>query len=476
VLKDSLVLDVTTYPDFAQVESDEPQTTVNRRFEVFFPEKRQFFTENSSYFEVPMITGNQLLFTRRIANPDFGARLTGKLGRTSIGALVADDRLPGETVPRTDPLTGSRAYFGMLRVSRDLARQSNIGASHVTRQFEGSFNRVADVDGTFRLGKTWTASGLLARSWSEDLQGNGKSGTDIDAKLLREGRGFNSNTTFTSISPSFRADAGYIYRTDFRTLLENASYSFWPQSSAFTKITAGLYGEKSWFASGGDAFGDISPLVSFEIKHQTTIQVSPDFWYDVLRPRDCAALSRSQRYFQRKLGVAITSSQLKHVTVQAKYWANGTALNYIPPPGEPPKLARWEHAEASLSLLAAGGLTIKNTYLFDRNRTIDSNQAIYNSHIFRTKWNWQLNREFSLRFIVQYNALLTNPLFTSAETARSFNADFLITYLIHPGTAIYAGYNSDLSRPGPAVGPVDPARFVNDGRQFFVKASYLFRF
>lgn len=71
--------------------------------------------------------------------------------------------------------------------------------------------------------------------------------------------------------------------------------------------------------------------------------------------------------------------------------------------------------------------------------------------------------------------MLTNPLFTATTTARGFDADFLLTYLIHPGTAFYIGYNSNLSEPGP-VAPVNPYRFVNDGRQVFAKIEYLFRF
>ena len=62
---------------------------------------------------------------------------------------------------------------------------------------------------------------------------------------------------------------------------------------------------------------------------------------------------------------------------------------------------------------------------------------------------------------------------------EGFNADFLITYLVHPGTAIYVGYNSDLQNLNvqPNVGVVNTAKgFLNDSRQFFVKVSYMFRF
>jgi hypothetical protein len=86
--------------------------------------------------------------------------------------------------------------------------------------------------------------------------------------------------------------------------------------------------------------------------------------------------------------------------------------------------------------------------------------------------------------ILQYNSVLSNPAISSLSPTKNFNADFLITYLIHPGTAIYVGYNSNLSNLDrdlaldPITGAIltHPNTFINDGRQFFVKASYLFRF
>ena len=115
ILKDSLVLDFTLNPDFSEVESDEPQVTVNQRFEVFFPEKRPFFLENSTFFQTPI----NLLFTRRIADPQYGARMTGKLGHYALGAFFIDDRAPGKRVPASDALFGKRAYNGIFRIARD---------------------------------------------------------------------------------------------------------------------------------------------------------------------------------------------------------------------------------------------------------------------------------------------------------------------------------------------------------------------
>ena len=94
IVKDSIVFDATINPDFSDVESDQPQFTVNQRYPVYFPELRPFFLENANYFATPIT----LLYTRNIIRPDYGGRITGKIGQTNIGLLAIDDREPGQTV------------------------------------------------------------------------------------------------------------------------------------------------------------------------------------------------------------------------------------------------------------------------------------------------------------------------------------------------------------------------------------------
>src|SRR5262252_1015555 len=118
----------------AKVESDDPQVTVNQRFEVFFPEKRPFFMENAGFFSTP----ETLFFSRRIANPQFGLRLTGKLGRWDLGVLAIDDRAPGQGLADGDPLEGRRAGIGIARVQRELGTDSKLGVLVTSRDFAGS--------------------------------------------------------------------------------------------------------------------------------------------------------------------------------------------------------------------------------------------------------------------------------------------------------------------------------------------------
>jgi hypothetical protein len=69
-------------PDFSEIGTDDPKVQVNQRYEVIFPEWRPFFIENASIFSTP----EQVFFSCRIVNPQFGLKLTGSLDRWSVGA------------------------------------------------------------------------------------------------------------------------------------------------------------------------------------------------------------------------------------------------------------------------------------------------------------------------------------------------------------------------------------------------------
>ncbi|MGH9568800.1 MAG: hypothetical protein ACRD4F_04135, partial [Candidatus Angelobacter sp.] len=159
----------------------------------------------------------------------------------------------------------------------------------------------------------------------------------------------------------------------------------------------------------------------------------------------------------------------------------GTATNFVPRTG-PPVLGYQNTGFLAGVVRPARGLTVENTYLLTRLLDQDSGLNIFNNHILRSKWNYQFTKEFSLRLIGQYTATLSNPGLTTLQTTKNFNGDVLFTYLVNPGTAIYVGYNSNLQNLDPLLlkTPDGLARtrntFINDGRQVFVKLSYLFRY
>jgi hypothetical protein len=477
ILKDSLVLDVTARPDFSQVESDDPQFTANQRYQIYYPDKRPFFTENSSYFEVPMVVPSQhFLFTRKIAHPDFGARLTGKLGHYSVGAFVADDRSPGESVPTSDPLAGKHAYFDMFRVTRDLPAQSNVGVSYAERRFEDSYSRVADLDTTFGIGRTWKGTLMGGYSWNRSLDGATYAGGTLDATLTRVSRGFNYIGYFVNRAPGFQPEMSYYDHSDWREVGQTFAYQFWPQNPWITRVWTEIYAARMWHYNGDLSWEGVKPMVKVDVKHNTTLTGYVWTWRDGFGPRDFKVFDHVIKFPTVPaygLGITSTQSRLMSFNLQAEW---GRGANQVPAVGTAPVRVRYQRIQADWSLFPSRGLSISNTYLFNRQISLADGRAVYNLNIARSKWNWQLTRELSFRFIAQYNSLLANPLLTANPTARSLNGDFLITYLVHPGTAVYVGYNSNLSKPGPATGFDSPDEFVNDDRQFFVKMSYMFRF
>ncbi len=167
VIQDSLTLDATANPDFSQVESDEPQVTVNERFEVFFPERRPFFIENAQFFQTPL----NLVFTRRIADPLLGTRLTGKVGPWAIGALVADDEAPGKRALPGSPLRGQGSLFGIFRVSRDVFEQGSVGAIYTDWSLDGSSNRVGGADFRFLLTPNLALAGQAVNELDDTTRG-----------------------------------------------------------------------------------------------------------------------------------------------------------------------------------------------------------------------------------------------------------------------------------------------------------------
>lgn len=159
VLRDSLVLDVAVNPDFSRVESDEPQVTVNQRFEVFVPERRPFFVENAGLLRTPI----DLFFSRRVTDPSVGARMTAHwaLGHSEVSPI--DDRA-SETSRENAGEPGARAGIAVARVQREIADQSMVGMLVTSGTFGARTNPVMAVDGRLKLSSNWVVNAPLART------------------------------------------------------------------------------------------------------------------------------------------------------------------------------------------------------------------------------------------------------------------------------------------------------------------------
>jgi len=478
ILHGRFVLDATVNPDFSQVESDQPQITVNQRFEVFFPEKRPFFLENSNYFTTPI----NLVFTRRIGHPEFGLRLTGKSGPWAVGVLATDDRAPGEAVPPTDPHSGDHATFTIARVSHDILDQSTIGAIFTDREFGGGYNRVGGIDANLKLNQNWRLQGAAVASSTLNVDGTHSAGPGYKADLERSGRQLNLQALYLDYSPGFVTETGFVNRVDIRQQNFNAGYTIRPEGKVLISYGPTVQQFSIWDHRGTALDYALLPGFRVDLTRATWVNFHPyAFDHVYLRPKDYSGLPKVTYYPQPYWGVEGATSWIKQIDF-SWFFVSGAGVNYNPSAGRVPVIGHEDQGNFTLTLHASGRLRIDNNYLLEHIRERDTHLTAVTNHIVRSKWNYQFTQALSARVILQYNSVLSNPLLSSLSPTKNFNADFLITYLVHPGTAIYVGYNSNLQNldrrliPTPTGLLTTPDNYINDSRQFFVKASYLFRF
>jgi hypothetical protein len=541
VIRDHFVLDLTANPDFSQVESEDPQITVNQRFEVYFPEKRPFFLENEDYFRTPL----DLFFTRNIEDPSAGIRLTGKEGPYSVGLMATDDRGPGLAVPSFCPfpetpsicsnnLSGARSYFTVARASRDIFKESSVGALYTDWECPatGEFNRVGGIDTRLKFNANWSLEGQAVTSssnlhglnvsnlentceyglypFSSGNAGNGSyyAGPADKLDLKREGLHFTYEGTYTDVSPGFVTVPGFVNRVDVRGMYQELDYRFRPKKGWIVDWGPSLNQRLVYDHEGNRLDTDYLPYLAIQGRGQTLIFLYPyEELRERLRPQDFAFLGLSVNqnfdYHEHRSGAVFQTGYFKKATIGAGYyWGDG--VNFVPALTAAPQflLGRLNTATGTLTFRPLQPLKIENTYLFERLRAGDDayltvlaqvpgvGRGVFNNHIARSKWNWQFTPQLSLRVILQYNSVLANTPgskafpYTYLPTEKEFNADVLLTYLVHPGTAIYIGYNSDLQNlnhdlmldPLGLAGLYTAKGYINDSRQFFVKVSYQFRF
>jgi hypothetical protein len=493
VLKDSIVFDATVNPDFSDVESDQPQFTVNQRYPVYFPELRPFFLENASYFATPM----NLLYTRNIVRPEYGGRVTGKIGHMNLGLLAIDDREPGETVEPGDPLFQKRAEAYVGRVSEDLGRGSNVGLMYTDEEFGGGWNRIGGADFTWRANKNWTVLGQTVESSTKPTEmssaasifpANYDAGPATDVQVQRNGHAFNIFNEYQDVSAGFTSELGFFQTSNIRSEHTHAEYQWFPKKSVV------------------QSFGlETDQHVAFDHAHNRVYHYSTfdPFWLlprnvvlapiggensDTVGPQDGYALPASENFTENFGGFVARGQPWAQLNFNLQWLRSGN-VNYNPPASATPFLMNQNTLQAIVSVNPLRQLTVDNTYLLDRDFKAHTSEFVYESQTFRTKLNYQFTRALSARVIVEYDSTLANPLETSLVRTKQVQTQALLTWLPHPGTVVYVGWNDDLqnynhtlcARMGGTCDPTQPILprgpgYLNDGRQFFVKASYLLRF
>ena len=461
----NLTLDFTLNPDFSQVESDRPQIEINQRFALFYPELRPFFLEGAEIFNVfgPV----NFVHTRTIRDPDWGAKITGKVGRTSIGFLAANDAAAGSVAGLAGPAADTAANVVIGRARYDLYSESHIGAMVTNRDFLGGYSRMVLADGAFRLGQTQAIAFTAVQTDNRDLDGIDSRGTLFDVNYRLNGRNWNIFNGTYALSPDFQTDVGFVQRTDQRRNVTTIGYRFWPESWLINWGPSATYG-RNW--NFDDVLEDEQFRASLNTSFANNISASVSVNRDMERYRGVNFDKVSYRAFGR-----ISSSSRFSI---GGFYQYGDEVRYQ----VDPFLGHGGSGGMFLTLRPAprfqSQINVNTSRLFDpRIDPRDDDPLIFDVTIVRALSTYQFTDRLALRNIAEFNTL-----------QKTAGLNLLVSYRVNAGTVFYVGYDDRYRQGSLIVGDDIDGDGMQDylfpsvttlqrtNRAFFTKFQYLFRY
>lgn len=278
----SLNLDLTVNPDFSQVEVDRQVTNLDR-FELFFPERRQFFLENGDLFANFGYQTLRPFFSRRIGLGvpiQFGARLSGKLNKNwRIGAMDMQTGKEDETAGGGAPLPAQN--FAVVALQRQVFARSNIGAIIINKEslnyqpstdpnqpVYSQYNRNVGLEYNLASANNlWTGKALFLKSFSPDHLGRELSHA---ANLQYSSRRWLLNWQHEYVGRNYNAEVGYVPRRGYIKVQPQISYLFFPKGgnilSHGPEFNANLFFNEAFEGTDNEAY----MVYNFTFRSQST--------------------------------------------------------------------------------------------------------------------------------------------------------------------------------------------------------------
>ncbi len=464
----SLALQAAVNPDFSQVEADVARLDVNEQFALFFPEKRPFFLEGSDLFDTPLPT----VYTRTVADPAWGGKVTGKEGSSAMGSFVARDERTNLLFPGSESSAlgaiDEESLAGVVRYRQDVGRSSAVGGLVTARDAGDYQNVVAGVDALVRPTKLDTLRVQALASSTEypaDIaatfnQPTGRfDDTGMTLSYRHDPRNWSARGSWVSLGRDFRADLGFLPQVDFEQLILGGEYRWFGEAGAvFSRI--GLGGD--WDETTDDA----GALIEREIEAYIDLSGPMQSYMNV-------DLGHRNRVFN---GVAFDQSFLNtygemsptddlYVYLEAHY-GDRIDFSFAPSPG----VAR---QGKQLDLIPGLRYNLGRHLRFNLShayRTLDLDEGqLFQANLTELRLVYHFGVRAFVRLITQYQSLTFDPTLSSEVPERTLFNQLLFSYKLNQQTALYAGYTDDRAD---ALNGVTAPDLVQTGRTLFFKVGY----
>jgi hypothetical protein len=338
ILSTSMNLDLTVNPDYSQVEVDRQQTNLDR-FELFFPEKRQFYLENSDLFANLGSESIRPFFSRRIGldSPvQLGARLSGKIGNDwRIGVMDIQTGDKGN-IPASNFTVAAlqRQVFSRSNISAFLINKQTLNVQDDTSYTGYHYNRVAGME--YNLSSPdnrWTGKAYYHQSF---YPGATAADAAASANITYSSQYMIASLNQSFVGTGYSAEVGYIRRKGYYEVNPILQYKFFPKSDRITNHGPGIRYNMLFDPSFATTDRETQLQYSVEFTNKNTFSAdAKDTYIKLQAPFDPTntggdTLARGEEFNWRDIGASYGSDIRKpfNVVLSSRYggYYNGTRL------------------------------------------------------------------------------------------------------------------------------------------------------
>jgi len=451
-----LTLNATLNPDFSQVESDDAQLDLTSNFALLFPEKRPFFMEGADYFN----TQFNVLYTRQIADPDFGLRVTGRTDHGAYGAFVARDAVTSLLVPG---VMGSGfteidqpAQVAVARYRHDLDAHTSLGVIATARHGDGYHNDMAGFDGRWQNGRHRFSAQVLRSDagypLALGLEDPSPSGTAWRGEYNFDSRNWAFDLEHERVDYGFRADLGFIGQVGYDKSLLGGDHLWYFDGARINRVRLHSDFDTTHRYDGQLLEREFETKLTLDGPRQSSFGIHglarKRLWNDVLFdesyinlfvdlvPRSGMDIGGSLRFGPQIDLTATRKGQGRYFDIYGNFrFGRGLSLDVD---------------------------------LFQQGLRRDGGTA-FEATVLDTRFGWQFDPRQRLRIAVQASNIARNPALYATAVARrvrDVGAQLIYSYKINPSTALHAG-----GTLGGFLDDEHPTLFASS-RGVFLKLSY----
>ncbi|MBN1294709.1 MAG: hypothetical protein JXB48_22930, partial [Candidatus Latescibacteria bacterium] len=444
-LATNTTLSVALNPDFSQVEADAAQMDINRKFPLYYSERRPFFLEGIDIFHGGGSTS--FVHTRSLADPDWGVKLIGKSGKNTLGFFSVRDKVTPLNFPGAESgenTTLSKQTTGtVLRYKRDILKSSSIGFFLTDREGIDYYNRLAGFDARIkftpmdqlRFEVFETRTQYPDEVAEEFEQPSGEfGGTSFNVHYSHDTKNYQFGLDHNSVNPDSRVDLGFETQAGYRENEVWGGYK-WQNDGSHWYTWLSLYSGYEHYTDYHDNLLNKMLWITFNYNGpmQSYFGFSPGYrkekyeneYFTLKKLNFWSGLKPNGSYelnFEGNFGECIDYSNSKP----------GNSVNLSP----------------SYEQFIGDHLTAEVRYNFQR-LTVDQGR-LFTANVSNIGFKYQFNKRTFLRTTLQYSDYDRNIEYYDDDdvddvdpVSRNFFTQLLFSYKINPQTVFFLGYSDN---------------------------------